>query len=184
MDELKKPLSFDEQVEKLKSHGMTVYDKSFAEHTLEEVNYYRFTGYALQFRINEDVSEYVSGTTFNQVYRIYLFDEALREICRKYLEKAEVYYRTQIAYGFSMSKCLNPPHDQHYDVNNYYNKSGFNEVMNNFKREKNYYRDSLIIKHHKSKYNYRNIVLFHLLIATYINLGNKHYDHFRNGLLK
>ena len=51
-----------------------------------------------------------------------------------------------------MVKCVNPPYDQHYDENNFYNKTGYKEVMESFKKEKNYYKDSLIVKHHKAKY--------------------------------
>ena len=93
------------------------------------------------------------GLPFEKVYRIYQFDESLRDIFRKYIEVAEVYYRTQISYGFSMVKCVNPPYDQHYDENNFYNKTGYKEVMESFKKEKNYYKDSLIVKHHKLKYS-------------------------------
>ena len=50
-------------------------------------------------------------------------------------------------------KCIKAPHDQHYDENNFYNKKGYKEVMENFSREKNYYKDSLIVKHHKLKYS-------------------------------
>lgn len=45
------------------------------------------------------------------------------------------------------------PHDQHYDENNFLNKKGYNEVMDSFKKEKNYYKDSLIVKHHKLMYS-------------------------------
>ena len=52
-----------------------------------------------------------------------------------------------------MVKCVNPPYDQHYDENNFYNKTGYKEIMESFKKEKNYYKDSLIVKHHKAKYD-------------------------------
>lgn len=80
-------------------------------------------------------------TTFETVYHLYKVDEILRDIFRRYIEKAEVYYRTQIAYGFSIAKCTETPYDQHYDENNFYNKKGYREVMGNFSREKNYYAD-------------------------------------------
>ena len=150
--ELKEPLSFEKQIEKLKSHGMVMGDEAKVKEILAEINYYRFTGYTLQYRKNPDESDYIEGLPFEKVYRIYQFDESLRDIFRKYIEVAEVYYRTQISYGFSMVKCVNPPYDQHYDENNFYNKTGYKEVMESFKKEKNYYKDSLIVKHHKAKY--------------------------------
>lgn len=151
--ELKEPLSFEKQIEKLKSHGMVMEDEAKVKEILAKINYYRFTGYTLQHRKNPDESDYIEGLPFEKVYRIYQFDESLRDIFRKYIEVAEVYYRTQISYGFSMAKCVSPPYDQHYDEKNFYNKTGYKEVMESFKKEKNYYKDSLIVKHHKAKYD-------------------------------
>ena len=151
--DLKKPLTFDEQLDKLAAHGMIITDREKAKDILKRVNYYRFTGYALQFRQDPSGSDYIVGTTFETVYHLYKVDEILRDTFRRYIEKAEVYYRTQIAYGFSIAKCTETPYDQHYDENNFYNKKGYMEVMENFSREKNYYKDSLIVKHHKMKYS-------------------------------
>lgn len=151
--DLKTPMTFDEQIEKLKEHGMIINDEENAKALLSEINYYRFTGYALQYRVQADKSDYVKGVSFETIHRIYKFDEALRDIFRKYIERAEIYYRTLISYTFSTIKCINSPHDQHYDENNFYNKKGYNEVMDSFKKEKNYYKDSLIVKHHAFKYN-------------------------------
>ena len=153
--DLKKPLTYEEQLDKLIEHGLAIEPnkREYYVDILKKVNYYRFTGYALQFRIGENDSDFVAGTTFDHIYDIYLFDEELRNTLRKYLEIVEVYYRSQIAYNFSLAKCKNPPHNQHYDENNYYNKKGFQEVMDTFQKEKNYYKDSLIVKHHKNKYS-------------------------------
>ena len=43
--DLKKPLTFDEQLDKLIAHGMIVADREKAKDILKRVNYYRFTGY-------------------------------------------------------------------------------------------------------------------------------------------
>ena len=150
--DLKKPLTFEEQLDKLVAHGIVISDREKANDILKKVNYYRFTGYALQFRQDPSNSNYVEGTTFETVYNIYKVDEILRDTFRRYIEKAEVYYRSLIAYGFSIAKCTKAPYDQHYDENNFYNKNGYKEVMETFGKEKNYYKDSLIVKHHKIKY--------------------------------
>ena len=109
MKQLKRPLDFQSQITQLKSQGMVVEDDQVAEDILRKTNYYRFTGYALQFRVSPNQSDYIPGTSFNNIYRLYLFDEALRDICRRYIEIAEVYYRTQVSYGFSIVKCTKPP---------------------------------------------------------------------------
>ncbi len=150
--ELKGPLSFKCQIKRLIDQGMVVNDAEKAEAILKRINYYRFTGYALQFREEPSKSIYKKGTSFESVYKIYEFDEKIRDVLRVYLEKAEVYYRTQVAYGFVMNKCVKPPHDQHYNENNFYNKEGYHEVIDNLKREKKYYRDTLVVRHHEQKY--------------------------------
>jgi abortive infection bacteriophage resistance protein len=153
--DLKAPMTIEEQIARLKEHGMTITNECDAVELLSEINYYRFTGYGLQFRVNPQKSDYIQGISFEDVYQIYRFDEDLRDVLRKYIEKAEIYYRTLISYHFSIAKCVNPPYDQHYDENNFYNKKGYNEVMESFRKERNYYKDSLIVKHHKVKYNSR-----------------------------
>lgn len=150
--ELKKPLTFEEQIEKLKSHGLIIPDDDKAKKILCKINYYRFTGYALQFRKSKFNSDYVNGITFDRVYKLCMLDEILRNVLRKYIEKVEVYYKTQIAYGFTLSKCNVSPYNQHYDASNFYNKTGYREILDRFAKERDYYKDSLIVKHHKDKY--------------------------------
>ena len=169
--ELKKPLTFDDLIEKLKSHGIVIDDEERAKDILEQINYYRFTGYALQFRKDPAGSDYIEGTTFETVYHLYKVDEILRDTFRRYIEKAEVYYRTQIAYGFAIEKCTKPPYEQHYDENNFFYKKGYQEVMANFSREKNYYKDSLIVKHHKIKYSSKMPLWVIVELMSFSNLS-------------
>ena len=153
--DLKKPLDYKEQLEQLTKHGLII-DNNKEDYYIEilsKVNYYRFTGYALQFRISKNNSDFKAGITFEKIYNIYLFDQEMRDILRKYIEIAEIYYRTQIANKFALLKCNKPPYDQHYDINNFYNKNGIQEVLNTFEKEKEYYKDSLVVKHHKKKYS-------------------------------
>lgn len=194
--ELKEPLLFREQLDKLINHGVDVDDEKEAEEILKQINYYRLTGYALQFRQCPTDSNYVEGTQFKTIYRLYQLDERLRNLFREYIEKVEVYYKTQIAYGFSIAKCMTHPHDQHYDEMNFFNKKGYREVMDSFNKEKLYYRDSLIVKHHKNKYaskmplwvivelmsfpiclNYTVLCIFQrkTLLHSLLELGKKHW---------
>ena len=153
--ELKQPLSICDQVTRLKEHGLCIKDNSEAEDVLSRVGYYRYTGYALQFRKEKSDSDYVENIQFERIYRIYCFDKRLREIIRSHIETVEVYYKTQIAHIFSMRKCTQSPHDQHYNQENYYNKEGFREVLSSLSREQEHFKDSLIVKHHKEKYQER-----------------------------
>lgn len=150
--ELKSPLTVREQIEKLKEHGMIIYSEDEALSFFRKVNYYRFTGYALEDRKEQNRSVYREGTSFERVRSRYEFDVEMRNILRKAIECAEVYYRTLISYRFSLRKCLQPPHDQHYNRNNYYRKENFDKLIAQISKEENYYRDSLVVRHHKKKY--------------------------------
>ena len=178
--DLKKPLTFDEQIDKLQEHGMIVSNRESAKDVLERVNYYRFTGYALQFRKNPVSSDYVDGTTFETVYHLYKVDEILRDTFRRYIEKVEVYYRTQIAYGFSIMKCTEAPFDQHYNEENFSFKEGYREVMDSFHREKNYYRDSLIVQHHKMKYSSKMPLWVIVELMSFSNLSKLYRSMYRS----
>ena len=85
--DLKKPLTFDEQVDKLEAHGIVISNREKAKDILKRVNYYRFTGYALQFRKDPSSSDYKEGTTFETVYHLYKVDEILRDTFRGILKK-------------------------------------------------------------------------------------------------
>lgn len=150
--ELKKPINRDEQLQMLSSHGIVINDEDFARFVLNNVGYYRLTGYALQYRKDTNSSDLFSPVSLEHLYHIYKFDEKLRNVLRRYLEICEVYYRTQIADGFALRECLQPPHNQHYDESNFYRKDVYQRVIAKFNQEKDYYKDGPIVRHHMSKY--------------------------------
>ncbi len=65
---------------------MDVGDTNLAKQVLSEVNYYRFTGYALQFRDAHHPDDYVPGTKFEDVWRLHQFDTELRCALKQYLD--------------------------------------------------------------------------------------------------
>lgn len=177
--DLKKPLTYDEQIKRLEFHGLIIKDKKRAKKLLESVNYYRFSGYALQFRKDPAWSDYIEGTTFESVFHLYKMDEILRDTFRKFIEIAEVYYRAQISYGFATMKCTVAPFEQHYDKNNFYNKKGYAEVMKNFQREVGYYKDNPVVKHHQAKYSNKMplwVIVELMSFSTLSKLYNSMYD--------
>lgn len=169
--DLKKPLNYSKQIDKLISHGIIISDKENAEKIISQINYYRFTGYALQFRENPSSSKYIENISFDQIYKIYQFDELIRNICREFIEKVEIYYRTKISYGFSLCKCSEAPHDQHYCRDNYYNKDGFDEIIESFNKQEKYYKDSLIVKHHIEKYSNKMPLWVMVELMSFSNLS-------------
>ncbi|APT91688.1 CAAX protease [Corynebacterium phocae] len=75
--------TYNEQIALLRSRGMRIDDEGYARAVLEQVNYYRLSGYWYSLRRMSDQSlhrcdEFVEGTSFEQVTALYDFDERLR----------------------------------------------------------------------------------------------------------
>lgn len=69
---LKSPATYDEQISKLKEHGCLISNEKRVREILSGISYFRISAYFLPFRKSN--KSYVSGTTFERVYRLYEFD--------------------------------------------------------------------------------------------------------------
>ncbi len=169
--DLKKPYTLDEQIKKLKDHGVVITDETFAKNVLQKVSYYRLSGYMLQYRLSSDSHEMIKGIRFEEIYTVYCFDEEIRSLLRQYIEKAEFFYKALIGNTFADLKCQVAPYDQHYDVKNYYDKAGITKTLQNFTKEKSYYKDSAIVKHHFNKYADKMPVWVMLELMTFSSVS-------------
>ena len=96
MAQLKKPTTYQEQLDILQRRNIVIDDPDRCAAVLESINYYRFTAYFLPFKLKDGT--YRSGTRFQRVYRIYEFDRKLRGVLFSALEEVEVYLRAKFAY--------------------------------------------------------------------------------------
>lgn len=73
---MKKALNIDQQIAKLKSHGMEFDNEEKAKEILLDIGYYRLGFYSFPFettfpRINNRDHKLKKGTTFKSVYDLY-----------------------------------------------------------------------------------------------------------------
>lgn len=94
----KPPLSHDAQLDLLHQRGLVINDRSRALHYLSQLNYYRLGAYWLPFESDHESHEFQSGTTFEQVLNLYIFDRELRLLVLDALERIEVSVRAGWAY--------------------------------------------------------------------------------------
>lgn len=170
MSQLKKPLSVAEQIQKIKDHGIIV-DEQQAGLILHAISYYRLSGYALQYRISTDSHLFEAGTSLNDIYAAYRFDEELRNLLRGYIERTEFFYKCLIGNEFALLHCSKPPHDQHYDPRNYYDKAGIQRTLGYFLKAQNYYYDSQIVQHHIRKYQHKMPLWVMMELITYSSMS-------------
>lgn len=90
---MKEPLTFEEQVEKLRDHNIVVPDAEFALMCLKNINYYHLRGYWLSFEENNQIKD---GTTFNNIWDAYLLDTELKALLFQYILPIESKLKTQL----------------------------------------------------------------------------------------
>lgn len=94
--------SYSEQIELLKTRGLKINDENFAIQKLKEDNYYNIiNGYKDLFITSGTKDNFVSDTTFEEIYALYDFDRVLKNILFKQILKVENILRSLIAYNFS-----------------------------------------------------------------------------------
>ncbi len=127
----KPPLSFRDQIQKLKSRGLIFKDDQLAEFYLSHINYYRFAAYCLPFEQNHSTHSFKVGTTFEEIWNLYIFDRELRLLVLDAIERFEVSLRTQMAYHLSLIHKTAHPHlrGNLFDNQNLYNES-LNKLRN------------------------------------------------------
>ncbi len=93
--------SFTDQIELLKSRGMTLdLEEEKVKEILSDIGYYRLGFYWKPFEIDDD-HNFESGTKFSDVITLYYLDVDLRNILNKYLTRLEINFRTKLVYYVS-----------------------------------------------------------------------------------
>lgn len=100
MPNVKQAAPYEVQLSKLAERGCIIENEGFCLEKLAEINYYRLTAYFLPFR--QPDGRYITGTSFERVYRIYEFDRKLRSVIFSAIEEIEVFLRARLSYYHAM----------------------------------------------------------------------------------
>jgi len=112
MNYSKPPISFKDQVARLKSRGLIITDENFAISYLSNISFYRLRAYTYPFQDNADPNHaFIKSITFEQIIDLYVFDRKLRMLVFDVVEKIEIALRTQIIYQWAMH------HGSHWHIN-------------------------------------------------------------------
>ena len=143
---MKKPTTYEQQLDNLRSRGLIINDKEFCLKTLRATNYYRLTAYLLPFRKADHT--YFDGVTFERIWKIYEFDRELRVLLFSIIEEIELYLRAQISYyhahTYGATGYLCP---ENYDGK--HNHEKFMEIVSDSIYA---HRNTPIVKHHNKEY--------------------------------
>ncbi len=93
--------NLDEQVEILKHKGMIINDEKYTKEVLLRENYFFLNGYRHLFLKSEKERVFKEGTTFEEMYSLFLFDRSIRNVIFKYLLVIENNLKSIISYQLS-----------------------------------------------------------------------------------
>jgi abortive infection bacteriophage resistance protein len=89
---------YQAQIALLKSRGMQFANENKAMHLLENISYYRFSGYWYPLLADKENHVFKPNADFETAYGLYKFDRELRKLIISELEKIEIAVRAKMAY--------------------------------------------------------------------------------------
>ena len=72
--------TLEEQIDILKSKGLVIEDEEKAKEVLLKENYFFINGYRHIFLDNPKNNKFITGTTFEELYSMFVFDRGIRNI--------------------------------------------------------------------------------------------------------
>ncbi len=127
----------NEQIEILVNKGLTINDEEYAASVLFKENYFFLNGYRHLFMKSATNKTYIEGTTFEELYSLFLFDRSFRNILFKNILNIEnnlksiISYQLSLRYGYREKEYLNP----HNFTNNPEKYRQVNDVIRKMKRQ-------------------------------------------------
>jgi len=106
--------NLDEQIELLKAKGLAIKDIEKTKDILLKENYFFINGYRFLLMENEKTRKFIDGTTFEELYSVFVFDRYIRNTLFKNLLiienniKSIISYQLSRKYGHKEKDYLNP----------------------------------------------------------------------------
>ena len=129
--------NLDEQIEILVNKGLTINNIEYAKETLLRENYFFLMGYRHLFLKHDSSRKFKEGTTFEELYSLFVFDRMFRNIIFKNLLIVENNYKSIFSYilskkyGFKEKDYLN---EKNFD-NDKSKQRQINDLIRKLKRQ-------------------------------------------------
>ena len=175
LKEQQKALSISEQIDNLKSLGLIIEDEAVARSFLNDVSYFRFIkAYSLGLKPRNGL--YNSGTTFDQLMELYLFNANLRQLLFAQIEYIEVNLRCRTSNYFCTTYGVLAYSESSYFANPEYHESFMYEIKSEISRN----RRAPFIKNFIDNYENGEIPLYALIEIFSFGTLSKFYKNMQN----
>lgn len=129
--------TLEEQLSIFRAKGLIINNEEYAKDVLLMENYFFINGYRHIFLKQGKEKKFIKGTTFDELYQMFLFDRNLRNILFKNLLVVEnniksiISYQLSKKYGYKEKDYLNP---KNFTLDNKEQRR-VNDVINKMKRQ-------------------------------------------------
>ena len=129
--------TLEEQIQILRSRGLVISDEEKTKNILLRENYFFISGYRHLFMKSKKDENFISGTTFEELYAMFVFDRRVRNIFFKNLLiienniKSLISYQLSKKYGYKEKDYLNPKNFSKDPIKN----RQVHDVLNKVKRQ-------------------------------------------------
>lgn len=164
-NKLKEPKSKEELLDIWKIKNLLISDTDRVLDIITRHNYYRLSGYAKCFYDKE--RNFIEGTSFDDIYNLYLFDGELRSLILKLTEEIELNFRSYIAsYIADNLGALG-----YLDSKNFFNADNHKNFDNIVKSKVNQYKNKPSIKWNTENYGSDLPIWILVEILSFTNLS-------------
>ena len=129
--------SLEEQIEILRHKGVIINDEKYAKKVLLRENYFFLNGYRHLFLRTSNSEYFLAGTTFEELYSLFLFDRSFRNIIFKNVLVIENNLKSVISY--QLSKKYGYKEKDYLKAKNFTNDSAkikqVNDLIQKMKRQ-------------------------------------------------
>ncbi len=129
--------SIDEQIEIFRDKGLLIDDSVTTKSILLRENYFFISGYRKLFMVSTKNKRFIAGTTFEELYSVFLFDRRLRNTMFKFILIVENNIKSIMShslskkYGIDEKIYLEPKNF----TNDHYRSRQVHDVLNKMKRQ-------------------------------------------------
>lgn len=97
----KRALSTGEHIQLLKDRGLVINNEDRAIKYLNNVGYFRLTGYMYHLQTRDGKHSFIGEISFDDIINLYQFDKKLRAIVMEYMERIEVAVKAKLTNKYS-----------------------------------------------------------------------------------
>ena len=178
MQELKKhqpPMTIEEQIDNLKSIGLTIEDEEYAKIILNDISYFRLIK-AYSLNLKPKNGTYNENVTFEQILDLYLFNANFRQLIFPEIEKIEINVRCRIANYFANTYGVLG----YLEADNFSNGEYFNVFIKDIEEEIGRNSKALFVKNFTENYEGGKLPIYALVEVFSFGTLSKFFKNLKN----